>query len=32
LRRLAEGADEGAAHALGVAKARNLGDALDRLV
>jgi hypothetical protein len=31
LRRLAEGADEGAAHALGIAEARDLGDPLDRL-
>ena len=31
LRRLAEGADEGAAHPLGIGEAGRLGDALDRL-
>src|SRR5262245_59774511 len=31
LRRLAEGADEGAPHPLRIAKAGDLGDALDRL-
>jgi hypothetical protein len=31
LRRLAEGADEGAAHPLRIAKAGRFGDAFDRL-